>query len=158
MAVPLISVSDEELDDLRGRLRRARWPAEWPGTGGWDAGTDPRELRRLADYWAAGYDWRKHEAEINALPSRFADIDGTPVHYLRFDAERPGALPIILTHGWPSSVLELAGLARASAPGSPGRIPRPWPASTSWRSRSRPRTTRTASPRMSGPGSATTSS
>ena len=115
MAAPLISVADDDLDDLRGRLRRTRWPAGWPGAGGWDAGTDPRELRRLADYWAAGYDWRKHEAEINALPSRFADIDGTPVHYLRFDAERPGALPIILTHGWPSSVLELAGLAQRLA-------------------------------------------
>jgi len=74
-----------------------------------------RRLRRLTEYWAGGYDWRTHEAAINALPSRVASLDGTDVHYLRFDGEVPGALPIVLTHGWPSSVLELAGLARRLA-------------------------------------------
>ncbi|MEU5087757.1 epoxide hydrolase N-terminal domain-containing protein [Streptomyces sp. NPDC021356] len=62
-------------------------------------------------YWASGYDWRGREAAVNALPSRFADIDGTPVHYLRYDGEHPDALPIVLTHGWPSTVLELTDLA-----------------------------------------------
>ncbi|SPT50282.1 Epoxide hydrolase N terminus [Actinomadura madurae] len=111
---PAITVTDAELDDLRSRLLRTRWPAAWP-TPGWDAGTDAGELRRLTDYWANGYDWRVHQAAINALPSRYADIDGTPVHYLRFDGERAGALPIVLTHGWPSSILELVGLARRLA-------------------------------------------
>ncbi|MFB4299312.1 epoxide hydrolase family protein [Actinomadura sp. NTSP31] len=109
-STPVIAVTDGELDDLRSRLLATRWPAAWP-TGGWDAGTDPGELRRLIGHWASGYDWRAHEAAINALPSHFADIDGTPVHYLRFDGERPGALPIVATHGWPSSFLELTGLA-----------------------------------------------
>ncbi|WP_249161841.1 epoxide hydrolase family protein [Actinospica acidithermotolerans] len=106
----MISVSDEDLDDLRTRLRRTRWTAAWP-VEAWQAGTDERELRRLVEYWAGDYDWRAHEAAINALPSRFADIDGTPVHYLRFDGERQDALPIVLTNGWPSSFLELLALA-----------------------------------------------
>lgn len=110
----VIAVSDVELGELRARLRSVRWPVAWPAQG-WDAGTDVGELRRLIAYWADGYDWREHEAAINALPSRFADIDGTPVHYLRFDGENPGALPIVLTHGWPSSFLELVGLARRLA-------------------------------------------
>jgi pimeloyl-ACP methyl ester carboxylesterase len=74
---------------------------------------------------ASGYDWRGHEAAINALPSRFADIDGTVLHYLRFDAEHPGALPIVLTNGWPSTFYELVELARRlSTPSRYGRDPR----------------------------------
>ncbi|GAA4315440.1 epoxide hydrolase family protein [Actinomadura luteofluorescens] len=120
---PVITVPDADLDDLRSRLRRTRWPDTWP-VPGWSAGTDPAELRRLTAYWADGYDWRTHEAAINALPSHFADIDGTPVHYLRFDGEHPDALPIVLTHGWPSTVLELVELARRlSAPSHYGGVP-----------------------------------
>ncbi|RDG35445.1 epoxide hydrolase [Streptomyces corynorhini] len=114
----MIHVSDAELDELRSRLRSTRWPTPWPlgpDRDGWAAGTDPAELRRLVAHWADTYDWRAHEAAVNALPSHVADIDGTPVHYLRFDAEQPGALPIVLTHGWPSSFLELVGLARRLA-------------------------------------------
>jgi pimeloyl-ACP methyl ester carboxylesterase len=114
----MVAVADTELDDLRSRLRRTRWPTGWP-VSGWEAGTDAGELRRLVAYWADGYDWRAHEAAINTLPSHLADIDGTPVHYLRFDGERPDALPIVLTNGWPSSFLELAALARRLA--SPSR-------------------------------------
>ncbi|MET8989931.1 epoxide hydrolase N-terminal domain-containing protein [Nonomuraea wenchangensis] len=99
---PVITVSDADLRDLRARLRATRWAEPWP-VDGWQAGTDAAELRRLVTYWAGGYDWRAHEAAINALPSHFADLDGTPVHYLRYDGEHPGALPIVLTHGWPSS-------------------------------------------------------
>lgn len=115
---PVLAVSDAELADLRARLRSTRWAERWP-VGGWEAGTDPAELRRLVAYWAGDYDWRAHEAALNALPSFFADLDGTPVHYLRFDGERPDALPIVLTHGWPSSVLELTALADRLA--SPSR-------------------------------------
>lgn len=111
---PLIAVTDEELEDLRARLRATRWPTRWP-VDGWEAGADTTEVRRLAEYWATGYDWRAHEARINALPHHTAVIGGTPVHYLRFDGERPGALPIVLTHGWPSTFLELTDLARRLA-------------------------------------------
>jgi pimeloyl-ACP methyl ester carboxylesterase len=115
-STPMIVVTDAELDDLRSRLRRTRWPVPWP-IDGWEAGTDPGYLRRLVEYWATDYDWRANEAAINALPSHVADIDGTPVHYLRFDGEHPGALPIVLTNGWPSSFLELAAFAeRLAAP------------------------------------------
>ena len=112
--VPMISVTDAELDELRTRLLSTRWPTAWP-LGEWDAGAGVGELRRLVEYWATDYDWRVHEAAINALPSGRADIDGTPVHYLRFDGELPEALPIVLTNGWPSSFLELTELAERLA-------------------------------------------
>jgi pimeloyl-ACP methyl ester carboxylesterase len=118
-----LDVTDADLEDLRTRLARTRWAQPWP-VDAWAAGTDPGELRRLVDYWATGYDWRRHEAAINALPSRFADIGGTSVHYLRFDAEREGALPILLANGWPSTFLELTGLAdRLSSPSRYGGSP-----------------------------------
>jgi hypothetical protein len=91
---PVLAVPDHEWEDLRTRLQQTRWPPQWPGVG-WEAGTELSELRRLVGYWADGYDWRAHEAAINALPSHAAEIDGTPVHYLRFDGERQGALPIV---------------------------------------------------------------
>ncbi|WP_213816857.1 epoxide hydrolase N-terminal domain-containing protein [Glaciihabitans sp. dw_435] len=103
-------MSSADLDDLRSRLRATRWAETWPDVD-WEAGTSQRELRSLVEYWATDYDWRSHEAAINALPSAFATIDGTPVHYLRFDAERADAFPLILTHGWPSTFLELTDLA-----------------------------------------------
>ena len=118
----LIAVGDAELTDLRARVLGTRWAEPWP-VDGWQAGSDPAELRRLAAYWADGYDWRIHEAAINALPSHFADLDGTPVHYLRFDGEHPDALPIVLTNGWPSSFLELTTLAERLA--TPSRYGNP---------------------------------
>ncbi len=113
----MLRVPDADLEELRSRLRGTRWPRPWPaGAGdGWEAGASARELRRLAGYWAEGYDWRVQEAAINALPGQVASIDGTVVFYLRFDAETPGALPIVLTHGWPSTFLELTELARRLA-------------------------------------------
>lgn len=111
-AVPFsFTVAEEDLEDLRQRVRRTRWPQPWP-LPAWAAGTDRGELQRLAEHWAAGFDWRAQEKAIDALPSFRAEIDGTPVHYLCFEAERGGALPIVLSHGWPSSFLELVDLAR----------------------------------------------
>lgn len=113
---PVIDVPDAELQDLRARLRRTRWPTPWPTTG-WEAGTDAGELARLVELWSSGYDWRVHEAAVNALPWRNTRVAGTDVRYLRFDAETAGALPLVLTHGWPSTVLELVALAeRLAAP------------------------------------------
>ena len=118
-----LHVSDADLADLRERLGRTRWAKSWP-VDPWAAGADGDELRRLVDYWASSYDWRKHEAAINALPSRFADIAGATVHYLRYDAEREGAPPLLLINGWPSSFLELTGLAeRLSTPSTFGGRP-----------------------------------
>lgn len=119
----LLEVSDTELADLRARLRGTRWAKPWP-VDAWKAGTDGDELRRLVDHWASAYDWREHETAINALPSRFAEVGDTSVHYLRFDAERDGALPLLLANGWPSSFLELTGLAdRLSVPSRYGGNP-----------------------------------
>ncbi|MEW2548246.1 epoxide hydrolase family protein [Streptomyces sp. NPDC047002] len=117
----VLDVPEADLEDLRARLRGTRWARPWPADA-WAAGADGAELRRLVAYWASAYDWRTQEAAINALPSACADIDGTTVHYLRFDAEREGAPPILLANGWPSSFLELVGLAeRLSAPSRHGR-------------------------------------
>ena len=109
-------VSADDIDDLRDRLLRTRWPTEWPDAPG-RPGRLSVELRRLVDYWSTGYDWRAHEQEINALPWHQADVGGLIVHFLRYEGERSDALPIVLTHGWPSSYLELTALAeRLSEP------------------------------------------
>jgi pimeloyl-ACP methyl ester carboxylesterase len=115
----MLQVPEADLEELRSRLRGARWPRPWPARqdagSGWQAGTNAGELRRLVRYWADGYDWRAQEDAINLLPGHVASLDEADVFYLRFDAEVPGALPIVLTHGWPSSFLELTQLARRLA-------------------------------------------
>jgi pimeloyl-ACP methyl ester carboxylesterase len=108
---PAVQIPDEALSDLRARLHAARWPEPWP-TVGWAAGTDQGELRRLSSYWEDGFSWRTQEAAINALPRLVAEVDGLPVHYLRFEGESADSIPIVATHGWPSSFLELVDLAR----------------------------------------------
>ena len=110
----LISVAQTEVDDLRERISSTRWPHAWP-TEPWAAGSDAGELRRLADYWVDGYDWRAQEAHINALPSHFAEVEGQKVHFLRFDAESPDAPAVVLTNGWPSTFFEMEELARRLA-------------------------------------------
>ncbi len=120
---PLLEVPEPDLEDLKARLRRTRFAPAWP-VADWQAGTDGDVLRHLVEYWADGFDWRAQEAAINALPSHFADLDGTPVHYLRYDAEREGALPIVATNGWPSTFLEMTELAqRLSRPSEYGGNP-----------------------------------
>lgn len=111
MAAPLIQVSEPELADLRSRVAAARWPVPWP-VSGWDAGTAADELRRLVDHWLDGFDWRAQEAAINALPAHVEEVGGEPLCYLMFEGERANATPIVLTHGWPSTVLEEVDLAR----------------------------------------------
>ncbi len=118
-------MSDSDLDDLRDRLRRTRWATPWP-TAAWAAGTDGDELHRLVEYWATKYDWRTHEDTLEALPSNVAVIDETPIYYLRYNAEvdQEGTRAIVLSHGWPSSVLELVPLAeRLSKPSQYGGRP-----------------------------------
>ena len=112
-AFPL-DVPQSDVDDLRDRLCRTRWSPEWPVTG-WTAGTDQAELRRLVAYWADGFDWTAQQTQINTLPWHRATVAGTPLSYLRFEAETPGALPLVLTNGWPSTAIELVDLARRLA-------------------------------------------
>lgn len=116
-----LSDRPEDVEELRRRVRQTRWAPAWPGEK-WAAGTDEAELRRLAAYWADGFDWAESARRIRALPWGAAVIDGTPVSYLRFDADEPSCgLPIVLTNGWPSSALELVDLAqRLVAPDAHG--------------------------------------
>ncbi|WUD69698.1 epoxide hydrolase [Nocardia sp. NBC_00508] len=100
-----IEVPQAELDDLRDRLARTRWPAHLPGDG-WTAGVPLDYLRDLAEYWRTSYDWRAHEAKLNEFPQFTTTIDGTNVHFLHVRSPEPDALPLIITHGWPGSVAE----------------------------------------------------
>ncbi|WP_433431853.1 epoxide hydrolase family protein [Nonomuraea sp. CA-141351] len=100
-----IDVPQAELDDLADRLARTRWPDELPGVG-WDHGIPLGRVRELADYWRTAYDWREHEAELNAYPQFTTEIDGQNIHFLHVRSARPDALPLIVTHGWPGSVVE----------------------------------------------------
>ncbi|MEW2354465.1 epoxide hydrolase family protein [Spirillospora sp. NPDC029432] len=100
-----IDVPQADLDDLRERLARTRLPGEVPG-GGRNRGLPAGELRELVEYWATGYDWREHEARINAHPQYVTEIDGQDVHFLHVRSPEPDATPLVLTHGWPGSVAE----------------------------------------------------
>lgn len=100
-----IAIPRADLDDLRERLARTRWPDELPGVG-WDYGVPLAYLKEVAAYWSDSYDWRTHEATINAYPQFTTTIDGANVHFLHVRSPEPNALPLILTHGWPGSVAE----------------------------------------------------
>jgi pimeloyl-ACP methyl ester carboxylesterase len=100
-----IDILQADLDDLRERLARTRWPDELPGVG-WSRGVPLDYLRQLAGYWADGYDWREHEARLNELPQFTTTIDGQSIHFLHIRSPEPEALPLILTHGWPGSIAE----------------------------------------------------
>src|SRR5215211_8381623 len=100
-----IDVPQADLDDLHDRLSRTRFPDELPGVG-WSRGVPLDYLKQLAGYWRDGYDWRKHEARLNELPQFITTIEGQPVHFLHVRSPEPEALPLILTHGWPGSIVE----------------------------------------------------
>ena len=103
-AFPL-HVPQERLDDLRQRLERTRWPDEQP-VPGWEQGVPSARLRVLADHWRTNYDWRKCEALLNSLGQFRTRIDGLDIHFLHIRSAEPDAMPLLLTHGWPGSVLE----------------------------------------------------
>jgi pimeloyl-ACP methyl ester carboxylesterase len=100
-----IDIPQSDLDDLRAGLTAVRWPAELPGVG-WSRGVPLGYLKELAEYWRTSYDWRKHEAELNEIPQFTTEIDGQNVHFLHVRSPEPDALALILTHGWPGSVVE----------------------------------------------------
>src|SRR5256885_290895 len=101
-----ISVSDEAIDDLRRRLRETRWPDTVTGSG-WTYGLDLDWMKSIADYWLNQFDWRAQERTLNAFPHYVADIRGLRIHYLHFRSRHPNAVPLVITHGWPGSFLEL---------------------------------------------------
>jgi pimeloyl-ACP methyl ester carboxylesterase len=100
-----IAIPDAELNDLRARLHAARWP-ERETVQDWSQGVPLAYLRELCAYWAGEYDWRATEARLNALPQFRTTIDGLAIHYLHVRSAQPDALPLIITHGWPGSIIE----------------------------------------------------
>jgi epoxide hydrolase len=100
-----IAIPQDDLDDLADRLHRSRWPDELPGVG-WSRGVPLAYLQQLAAYWRDGYDWRRQEARLNELPQFTTTIDGQTVHFLHVRSPEPGALPLLVTHGYPSSIVE----------------------------------------------------
>jgi pimeloyl-ACP methyl ester carboxylesterase len=118
-----IEIPQEALDDLRDRLARTRWPDELAGSGS-DYGVPFAYVKALADRWLEGYDWRAWEARINAHPQSTTTIDGQQVHFLHVRSPEPGALPLIVTHGWPGSFVEfLDVLGPLADPGAHGGDP-----------------------------------
>src|SRR5918997_181553 len=104
-----IEVPQADLDDLRQRLASSRWPDELPGVG-WSRGVPLGYLKDLADYWANGFDWRGQEAKLNELPQYTTEIDGQNVHFLHVRSPEPGALPLMVCHGYPGSVVEFMNI------------------------------------------------
>ena len=99
-----IDIPQSQLDDLKDRLERAHWPDELPGDG--DYGVRQSYIRSLADHWRTRYDWRSLEARLNAYPQFTTEIDGQNVHFLHVRSPEPNAFPLIVTHGWPGSIVE----------------------------------------------------
>lgn len=100
-----IEVSQAEIDDLAERLHRTRWPDQLLGVG-WTYGVPLEYVRELAAYWESGYDWRANEARLNEFPQFTTTIDGQNIHFLHVRSPEAEALPLLITHGWPGSVVE----------------------------------------------------
>lgn len=100
-----INIPQADLDDLQARLAMTRFTDEIPGSGS-DYGVSVEWVKRLVDYWRTGYDWRKWEARLNAYPQFTTTIDRQNIHFIHVRSAREDALPLILTHGWPGTVVE----------------------------------------------------
>ena len=117
-----IAIGDDQLQDLSRRLRDARWPDALDV--GWDYGTEPAFLRRLTDYWQTGFDWRAQEARLNRMPQFTAEVGGTKIHFVHQRGQGPNTFPLILTHGWPGSFIEMERiLPLLTDPGAHGADP-----------------------------------
>jgi pimeloyl-ACP methyl ester carboxylesterase len=104
-----VHVAEEDLADLRGRIAGTRWP-DRELVGDRSQGVQLAALQELARYWRADYDWRACEAQLNALPQFKTEIDGEDVHFIHVKSRHENALPLIITHGWPGSVIEMLGV------------------------------------------------
>jgi len=100
-----VQVPDEALTDLRRRIRATRWPEKEPVTDA-SQGVQLATIQKLASYWATDYDWRKVETRLNALPQFVTTIDGLDIHFIHVRSKHPNALPMLVTHGWPGSIIE----------------------------------------------------
>jgi pimeloyl-ACP methyl ester carboxylesterase len=100
-----VDVPQQEIDDLRRRISATRWP-EQETVGDDSQGVRLALMQDLARYWASDYDWRPCEARLNALPNYLTEIDGLDIHFIHVRSEHEDALPLIVTHGWPGSIIE----------------------------------------------------
>ena len=100
-----IQIADAQLDDLRRRLRATRWPNQ-ETVADWTQGVPLSYVKEVCAYWADRYDWRKTEARLNAIPQFRTTIDGLGIHFLHVESKHQNALPLVLTHGWPGSIVE----------------------------------------------------
>jgi hypothetical protein len=100
-----VQIPEEQLADLRRRIAATRWPDRETVTDQ-SQGVPLAKLQDLVRYWGTDYDWRKTEAKLNALPQFITTIDGVDIHFIHVRSRHPNALPIIITHGWPGSVIE----------------------------------------------------
>lgn len=100
-----IHIADEVLEDLRSRLRNTRWPDE-VADAGWDLGMPLSYLKEVCAYWADEYDWRAQEAHLNSFPQYRTEIDDLGVHFIHAPSPHPEAVPLLITHGWPGSIVE----------------------------------------------------
>jgi len=100
-----IAVGDDVLDDLRSRLKNTRWPEGEP-VGDWSQGMPLTWIKDICRYWAEVYDWRRREALLNRFAQFTTDIDGLAIHFLHVRSAHPQAMPLIITHGWPGSIVE----------------------------------------------------
>ncbi len=102
-----IHVSDEVLEDLRDRLARTRWPSEIPDSG-WDYGSNLAYVKELSEYWRTEFDWRAQEAALNRFAHFHTTIDGMGIHFIHERGKGPHPMPLIITHGWPSTFFEIS--------------------------------------------------
>ena len=100
-----IAVGDDVLDDLKSRLRKTRWPEAAP-VDDWSQGVPLQWIEEVCRYWASDYDWRRREALLNRFAQFTSEIDGLNIHFLHMRSPHAGAMPLIITHGWPGSIVE----------------------------------------------------
>ena len=100
-----VSIPEEALTDLRSRIAATRWPDK-ETVSDQSQGVQLATIQKLARYWATDYDWRKVEARLNAHPQFMTEIDGLDIHFIHVRSKHENALPLIVTHGWPGSIIE----------------------------------------------------
>lgn len=110
MIIPfLANISEEILDDLKTRIKNTRWTDEITNSN-WSYGTSLSFIKELSNYWLNNFDWRKVEAEINSFPNFIANIDGHEIHFIHVKGKGKKTIPLIITHGWPGSFIEMMKL------------------------------------------------
>lgn len=116
-----VAVPDMQIVDLKARLGRTRWP--YATTNDHSRGQPVSFVMELVDQWMNDFDWREHEARLNSYPQFITEIDGQPIHFLHIRSRHPGAFPLILSHGWPGSVMEFLELIEPLTNPTDGGLP-----------------------------------